>query len=126
MIDVKIVRMITGEDVICRMIEDASGTWFHEPMSLAIRQNKSGTISILMDHWVPVELVSDNITRVNPCNIISVFDANIKISDYYTNTMKKINDILIMKARMKEMEEEGENMDDVMTALEESQEVTLH
>jgi len=126
MIDVKIVRMITGEDVICRLIEDASGTWFHEPMSIALKQNKSGTVSILMDHWLPIELISDNTSRINPRNIISVFDANRKISDYYTNTMKKVNDLLVMKSRMKEMEEEGENMDDVMTALEESQGVILH
>jgi hypothetical protein len=118
--------MVTGEDVICRMIEDESGTWFHEPMYITLKQNKSGTISILMDHWLPIELVSDNITRVNSRNIISVFDANRKISEYYTNTMKKVNDILVMKTRMKEMEEDGEDMDDVMSALEESQGVLLH
>jgi len=124
--NIKIVRMITGEDVITIFIENEMGTFFKDPMYITLKQNKSGTVSILMDHWLPIELISDNTSRINPRNIISVFDANRKISDYYTNTMKKVNDLLVMKSRMKEMEEEGENMDDVMTALEESQGVILH
>ena len=126
MMDVKIVRMITGEDVICRMFETDEGTFFEDPMMITIKENKSGTTSVLMDHWIPVELVSDNITRVNPRNIISVFDVNSSIAEYYINTMEKINKILLVKARMKEMEDRGEDMEDVMTALEESQDIILH
>lgn len=127
--NVKIVRIITGEDVICNFIEDASGTYMSEPLEVDVRSSKkSGEPTVVLRNWLPIELVSDNLTRVNPRNIIAVFDVNDNIMEYYNNTMDKINNALIATARMKEMKEEKseQEMEDVMEALLESQGKVLH
>lgn len=126
--NVKIVRMITGEDVICNFIEDAVGTHFMEPLEINFKQSKKGEPTVILRNWIPVELVSDNITRVNPRNIIAVFDVNETVVEYYSNTMDKINNALIASARMKDMEKDHseEEMNDVMEALLESQNQVLH
>lgn len=126
--NVKIIRMITGEDVICNFIEDALGTHMMEPLEISVKHTKSGKPNIILRNWIPIELVSDNITRVNPRNIIAVFDVNETISEYYSNTMDKINDAILTSLKLKEMEQEKgvEEMVDVMEALMESQNKTLH
>lgn len=126
--NVKIVRMITGEDVICNLIEDGTGTHFMEPLEISIKHSKKGEPTIILNNWIPIELIRDNLTRVNPRNIIAVFDVNDTISEYYVNTMEKINEALITSAKMKEMEKEQseEEMMDVMKALMESQGKVLH
>lgn len=120
--------MITGEDVICDMIEDALGTHFCEPLEISLKGSKNGEPTVILRNWLPIELITDNITRVNPRNIIAVFDANDTVAEYYISTMDKINDALITAARMKEMQEEKslEEMTDVMEALLESQSKTIH
>lgn len=126
--NVKIVRIITGEDVICNFIEDASGTYMSEPLEVDVKPSKKGEPSVILRNWLPIELVSDNLTRVNPRNIIAVFDVNDTVMEYYNSTMDKINNALITSAKMKEMEKENtvEEMMDVMEALLESQDKTLH
>lgn len=123
--NVKIIRIITGEDVICNFIEDEGGTYMMEPMQIYLKGN-GDKYSVMMDHWLPIEIIGDNITRVNPRNIISVFEPNDSISEYYSTMMDKINKILINKAKIREMEEDGVDMDDVMNAIDESQSETLH
>lgn len=126
--NVKIVRMITGEDVICNFIEDDEGTHMSEPLEVSVKFGKSGEPAVILKNWIPLELVNDNITRVNPRNIIAVFDVNDTVIEYYSNTMDKINDAIISSARMKEMQQVNteEEMMDVMAAILESQKKTLH
>lgn len=126
--DVKIVRMITGEDVICNFIENDEGTYMMEPLEVSVKFGKKGEPAVILKNWIPLELVNDNITRINPRNIIAVFDVNDTVVEYYNSTMDKINDAIIASARMKEMEEDNteEEMMDVMAAIIESQKKTLH
>lgn len=126
--NVKIVRMITGEDVICNFIEDDYGTHMSEPLEVTVKFGKKGEPAVVLKNWIPLELVVDNITRVNPRNIIAVFDVNETVIEYYSSTMDKINEAIVTSARLKEMEDVNteEEMMDVMAALLESQKKTLH
>ena len=121
--NVKIVRMITGEDVICDFIEDAKGTHMKEPLEIAMKSSK-GNATVVLQNWLPTEIINDNIARVNPRNIIAVFDASESVSEYYNETMTRINKAIIAASNIKDAEEEG--MMDVMEALMESQGKVLH
>lgn len=120
--------MITGEDVICNFIEDDYGTHMSEPLEVTVKFGKKGEPAVVLKNWIPLELVVDNITRVNPRNIIAVFDVNETVIEYYSSTMDKINEAIVTSARLKEMEDVNteEEMMDVMAALLESQKKTLH
>lgn len=120
--NVKIVRMITGEDVICDFIEDAVGTHFKEPLEISFKVSKGQPI-VVLKNWLPVEVINDNFARVNPRNIVAVFDASESVSEYYGNTMEKINRSLIASAELKD---NPEDMMDVMEAMMESQGKVLH
>lgn len=121
--NVKIVRMITGEDVICDFIEDEGGTYMLEPLEISMKTSK-GNASVILRNWLPIEIINDNFARVNPRNIIAVFDASESVSEYYNEAMTRINKAIIASSNIKDAEEEGKM--DVMEALMESQGKVLH
>lgn len=119
--NVKIVRMITGEDVICDFVEDDCGTHMNEPLEIAFKVSKGQPV-VTLKNWLPIEVINDNTARVNPRNIIAVFDASESVSEYYDSTMERINRSLIASSNLNE----EDNMEDVMEALLESQGKVLH
>lgn len=121
--NVKIIRMITGEDVICDFIEDDQGTHMKEPLEISLKTSK-GNGTVILRNWLPIEIINDNFARVNPRNIIAVFDASESVSEYYDETMTKINKAIVASSNIKDAEEDG--MMDVMEALIESQGKVLH
>jgi hypothetical protein len=114
--------MITGEDVICDFIEDEGGTYMSEPLEISMKTSR-GNSTVVLRNWLPIEIINDNYARVNPRNIIAVFDASESVSEYYDETMTKINKAIVASANLKE---EGEGMMDAMEALIESQGKVLH
>lgn len=121
--NVKIVRMLTGEDVICDFVEDEGGTYMVEPLEINMKMHK-GNATVVLKNWLPVEIINDNLARVNPRNIIAVFDASETVSEYYDETMTKINKAILASSKIKE--ENEDNMMDVMEAIMESQGKILH
>ena len=120
--NVKIVRMITGEDVICDFIEDEGGTYMVEPLEISLKNSK-GNATVVLANWLPLEIINDNLARVNPRNIIAVFDASASVSEYYDETMTKINKAILASSKI---QEESGDMMDVMEAMMESQGKILH
>ena len=119
--NVKIVRMITGEDVICDFVEDEGGTYMIEPLEISLKNSK-GNATVLLSNWLPIEIVKDNYARVNPRNIIGVFDASDSVAEYYDETMTRINKAIIASSHLKD----DPNNEDVMEAMMESQGKVLH
>ena len=50
--NVKIVRMITGEDVICDFVEDEGGTYMVEPLEISMKKHK-GNATVVLANWLP-------------------------------------------------------------------------
>ena len=121
--NVKIVRMITGEDVICDFVEDEGGTYMVEPLEISMKKHK-GNATVVLANWLPIEIINDNLARVNPRNIIAVFDASASVSEYYDETMTKINKAILASSKIQE--DDSDNMMDVMEAMMESQGKILH
>ena len=57
---IKILRLVTGEDIICKYLKLEKQLYYViDPMTLVIRY-KSGESTILMQHWLPVEVLEKN------------------------------------------------------------------
>jgi len=122
----KIIRVVTGEDILCHFVENGGDIYMYDPMVIVLKKHKTGELAIGLEQWLPIELISKNITRLLPTGVLSIFNPSESIIEYYENTLNQIKKMIEVKSNMDKMEQEGEDMERIFDALEESQGVILH
>jgi hypothetical protein len=118
---IKIVRLKNGEDIIGNFHENIYKEFeITEPMVVSVVQNGN----LVMSHWLPVQLIKKNEVKLNPCDVLTVFEPNEEFTEYYTNTVQKIKDLLKAKELADKMTDE--EIEHIMEALEDGIKKTLH
>ena len=131
-IQVKIIRLNTGEDIMGAVLMDDKYRYvsIENPMRVTLKRmaNKNQTM-LLMAPWLPVELIIDNFATIDYRNIITVVDPKPSFSEYYTNTVIQFNE----KLNAQEMEEVDcdayeyyDEEDDIEQAVTESKKANIH
>lgn len=122
--EVKILRLVTGEDIICNYFKVSSDSYvITDPMMLIVKF-KGRNSSVVMEHWLPVEVVKNNEVLINPRDVITMFDPKDSLAEYYTNLVDKLHRTIEKRKQIENLD--LDEMVDIMEALEESQGETLH
>jgi hypothetical protein len=95
--NIKIVRLQSGEDVIAdyTQVEGDSSVLLTNPMCLIFKRMPTGRAVMLMSPWLPLELVEKNEAWLFEADILSIFQPKSQIIDYYTNTVKEVEEDMI-------------------------------
>lgn len=124
--NIKIVRLLNGEDIIGNVTTMDTGIYnVEEPMTVGIEyRNKEA--GLMMHHWLPVQLLKKNEILIENKDILGILDPNDEFCEYYLNTVEKIKDLLKAKNLVDSLDDEEVN--DIMDAFEEMgiNGVTLH
>lgn len=121
--NVQIFRMVTGEDIICAYHKLDSNTYlFIDPMMMMVKfKGKDSTV--LMEYWLPIEVVKTNSVVVGSEKIITSFEPKDSLKEYYLNLADKLH---ISLERIKTVENmDTEEMIEILEAIEESKLNTL-
>lgn len=81
-LNIKVMRLHTGEDVIADIITDGDSTILNNPMVVILRRSVTGSV-MMMSPWLPVELISDNIASINNSEIITITNPKDSLIEYY-------------------------------------------
>ena len=114
---IKIVRLNNGEDIVGNIIANEIGTYtVEEPMSVNIdyRGKEAG---LVMNHWLPVQLVKKNETEIADKDILCMFEPAEEFCEYYTNTVERIRELLKAKSIVDKLDDE--EVDIMIEAFEE-------
>jgi hypothetical protein len=119
--NIKIVRLTTGEDIICNIENNSGNSSFKmiEPMSVGIHESRN-QMGLVMRHWLPVQLIKKNEVTIVAKDILTVFEPNEDLKEYYLNTVEKIANLLKAKNVADELTEDEANH--IMEAISELQE----
>ena len=91
--DIKILRLSCGEDIIGRVkFLDNGSLKIFDPMVFMLKDMGRST-NLLMQHWLPVNFLAKNEALLTPISIITICEPNEQFSEYYTNTIDKINSV---------------------------------
>ena len=122
--EVKILRLVTGEDIICNYYKVSSDSYvITDPMMLIVKF-KGRNSSVIMEHWLPVEVIKNNEVLINPRDVITMFDPKESLAEYYINLVDKLHRTIEKRKQIENLD--LDEMVDIMEALEESQGETLH
>jgi len=121
-LNVKIVRLVTGEDVLADFIEDSSdGTaLLSNPMRLVFKRLPTGQNAMHMSPWLPIELIQENIAQIHCADILTVVNPKEELVDHYNTIVDSEQNRLILQdeqikyALNRLREEELEEIEEVM------------
>lgn len=126
---INIIRLKNGEDIIGRTLEPIQvknineSFIVYEPLSVIVEQ-RGGQQGLVMSHWVPISLVKHNEASINPCDVLTVFEPNEEFTEYYTNTVEKLNKLINEKEDVDKLSD-NEIMD-ILESLEDISNQSIH
>ena len=132
-IQIKILRLNTGEDIIgCCLMDDEHGcVGVENPMKVFIRRSQQvGQTMLYILPWLPLEIVEENYATINYDDIITMVDPKESFVEYYNNAVeqyeaKEHNEKLNNKQE-EDNEDDPEIMQEMLNALRESKKNRLH
>jgi hypothetical protein len=107
--NIKILRLQSGEDVIAdyTQVEGDASVLLTNPMCLIFKRMPTGRAVMLMSPWLPLELVEKNEAWLFEADILSVFQPKSQIIDYYTTSVKEVQEDMLQE------EMHGESLTDI-------------
>jgi len=88
-LNIKVVRLQSGEDIIADIIADENTTVLNSPMVIVIRRGPTGSV-MMMVPWLPVEVISDNMAILNNSEIVTETSPKDSLIEYYLNAIGQI------------------------------------
>lgn len=94
---INILRLKTGEDIICYMEHYGHDeVVVRDAMSIFLKMDmKTGKQNVMMDHWLPAPLIRENEAIIKMSEVLAVMQPTTDFTDYYENsiaTIKKFKD----------------------------------
>lgn len=83
MTDVKIIRLHDGLDIICEHTHISGVNFIKHPMVVYL-DYESEQPDLIMQHWIPYELVKNNETNINDIDILCMFEPTDTLKEFYT------------------------------------------
>jgi len=105
-----LMRLMTGDDVVCQAEKIDNGYKLINPLKLSYVITSSKKASLMLTPWVQVAIDTDQIFDVSNEKIIFIKQSDINLTEFYLETMNTFN---------KEKELNEKYLNDEMTDVEE-------
>lgn len=93
--NIKILRLNDGEDIITDYhLEEGNIVVMNNPMTLFFKRLSVGKSMVLMQPWLPIELVDSNCARIFTNQILTVIEPKPALVEYYKNSVDESNEIV--------------------------------
>jgi len=93
--NVKILRLNDGEDIITDYtVEEGNVFVMHNPMTLFFKRMSVGKSMVIMQPWLPIELVDVNMAKIFSNQVLTIIEPRNALIEYYRNAVEESNDII--------------------------------
>ena len=123
--EIKILRLVTGEDIICQFIKISTDNYaVMNPMAIFVKY-KGSKSNLVMSHWLPVEIVKKNEVLISPRDVVTMFDPIDDVAEYYDRMVENLNKMMKAKFTPAKFDDLDE-MEEIQEALIESENQIIH
>lgn len=103
---IKILRLKSGEDIICKFEETLSGKIIiTDPMVIEVYEQNKVT-GLVMYSWLPIQLIEKNEATIDISEMLFQLNPNNEFREYYINSVQKLNDSFKAREIEKSLSEE--------------------
>ena len=125
--NIRLIRLQNGDDIIASFEIEDTIIRISEPM--LVEMHHRGThMGLILQHWLPIQLIKKNETILQAKDIICVVEPNDELTQYYINTVDHIKNLFAGKDDLDEdeLEDEMESISMAMEELQEDNNVVIH
>ena len=91
---VKIVRLVSGEDIIGYVEEDNDTVLLGSPMTVLFKRiPSSGKSIMMMSYWLPHEIVEEDLVEIPRNQVLFIMNAKETIIDYYVSALVEADNL---------------------------------
>jgi hypothetical protein len=131
---IKILRLKDGEDIITsyHIDEKSNVVVMNNPMSIFFKRMAMGKSIVMMNPWLPLEIVEQNIAKIYATEIMTVIEPKKSLIEYYLQSVKEskelveMNSKMIDEALMNMSEEDPTEEEEMFQAMKDSKRNLLH
>jgi len=89
--EIKLIRLQSGEDVICTCYEDLETkmVMLKDPMTVIFKRIKNGSL-LLISPWLPAELIENNTATIYTSDILTTVEPKLMIKNYYVKLVDNL------------------------------------
>jgi hypothetical protein len=92
--NIKILRLNDGEDIMTNFTEEGNVIVMHNPMALFFKRMSVGKSMVIMQPWLPIELVDVNEAKIFSSQVLTMIQPKNALIEYYRNAVEESNDII--------------------------------
>ena len=92
---INILRLKTGEDIICYMEHYGHDEIVvRDAMMVFMKMDyKVGKQLVQLEHWLPVQIIKENETIIKSSDVMAIMNPSNEFVDYYTNAVSVIKQV---------------------------------
>lgn len=103
---IQIIKLHNGDNLIANVKLENENYTLEEPMEFTVDQRGGATGSLVMRHWLPVQLVKKNEIIIKTKDVLSILEPDEEFSEYYLHTVERIKNLIDAKNSVKTMSEQ--------------------
>ena len=118
--DIKIVRLTSGEDIVCGLIE-SDGTYYLKNPMVFILKDTGKQFVLMLQNWLPMQVMKMNEAIIKAKDVIAVLEPDENFTEYFMNECKEMEEAIEAKLNLrslKDIKSEESGINDWMNALE--------
>lgn len=135
--NIKIVRLHSGEDIICNYYADKENdmVMLDKPMHIIFKKLPTGKTVMMMMPWLPLELIKENSAIIDACDILTTVDPREELIQYYMGISfesdgligdEEVGNSLLMEEDELDDEEQELDIEEIQELMKERKKVKLH
>ena len=112
---IQIIRLKNGEDIIGQVASGLDEYEIEQPMSVSV-EHRGRESGLVMDHWLPVQLIDVNKTVIKKEDVLTTFIPNKEFSEYHEHTVERLERLLQVRKEVEAMSDDqiSEVMEDLL------------
>jgi hypothetical protein len=117
--DIKIIRLTTGEDIICGLIE-ADGTYYLKNPMVFLLKDTGKQFALMLQNWLPMQVTKTNEASIKAKDVLMVLEPDENFTEYFLNESKEMEEAIQAKLQLRSLQDPNEvpGMADWMNSLE--------
>ena len=131
---IKILRLKDGEDIITayHIDEKSNVVVMDNPMTIFFKRMGMGKSIVMMNPWLPLEIVEQNIAKIYANEIMTIIEPKQSLVQYYLQSVKESKEMVEMNSKMIDeallnmADEEESGEEEMLQAVKESKRNLLH
>lgn len=100
--DIKIVRLTSGEDIVCGLIESDGTYYLKNPMVFLLKDTGKQFV-LMLQNWLPMQVMKMNEAVIKEKDVIAVLQPDENFIEYFLDESREMEEAIEAKLNLRKL-----------------------